>query len=149
MSARRSACTEDLIKMLSSQVWGWSEEGVEDKHVEELNLNLADRRLRLALDLARQLIGAPRHLSQHPGGFVLTHDRLDDLVPIEPAAMADRQVIEWDKDDIDALKFMKVDVPGARHADLHEARLSTSWPSTRASTSISRRSRPRIRAPTR
>ncbi|WCM27342.1 error-prone DNA polymerase [Sphingomonas sp. QA11] len=102
--------TEDLIKTLSSQVWGWSEEGVEPKHVEELNLNLGDRRLRLALDLARQLMGAPRHLSQHPGGFVLTHDRLDELVPIEPAAMANRQVIEWDKDDIDALKFMKVDV---------------------------------------
>ena len=100
---------EDLIKMLSSQVWGWSEEGVEPKHAEELNLNLGDRRLRLALDLARELIGAPRHLSQHPGGFVLTHDRLDELVPIEPAAMDDRQVIEWDKDDIDALKFMKVD----------------------------------------
>ncbi|MER8446525.1 error-prone DNA polymerase [Mesorhizobium sp. M1066] len=101
---------EDLIKMLSSQVWGWSDEGVQPKHAEELNLNLGDRRLRLALDLARQLIGAPRHLSQHPGGFVLTRDRLDDLVPIEPAAMKDRQVIEWDKDDIDALKFMKVDV---------------------------------------
>lgn len=101
---------EDLIGTLSSQVWAWSEEGVEKRHVEELNLNLGDRRLRLALDLARQLHGTPRHLSQHPGGFVLTHDRLDDLVPIEPAAMADRQVIEWDKDDIDALKFMKVDV---------------------------------------
>ncbi|RWX04967.1 DNA polymerase III subunit alpha [Rhizobium leguminosarum] len=101
--------TEDLIKTLSGQVWGWSE-GVEDKHVEALNLNLGDRRLRLALDLARQLMGAPRHLSQHPGGFVLTHDRLDELVPIEPAAMVDRQVIEWDKDDIDALRFMKVDV---------------------------------------
>jgi error-prone DNA polymerase len=101
--------TEDLIKTLSGQVWGWSE-GVEEKHVEALNLNLGDRRLRLALDLARQLMGAPRHLSQHPGGFVLTHDRLDELVPIEPAAMVDRQVIEWDKDDIDALRFMKVDV---------------------------------------
>ena len=102
--------TEDLIKTLSSQVWSYSSEGVEDRHAEELNLNLEDRRLRLALDLARQLIGFPRHLSQHPGGFVLTDDRLDDLVPIEPAAMKDRQVIEWDKDDIDALKFMKVDV---------------------------------------
>jgi len=101
--------TEDLIKMLSSQVWGWSEEGVEAKHAEDLNLNLGDRRLRLALELARELIGTPRHLSQHPGGFVLTHDRLDELVPIEPAAMVDRQVIEWDKDDIDSLKFMKVD----------------------------------------
>ena len=100
---------EDMLKAISSQIWSWSEEGLEPKHAEELNLNLADRRLRLTLDLARQLMGAPRHLSQHPGGFVLTHDRLDELVPIEPAAMKDRQVIEWDKDDIDALKFMKVD----------------------------------------
>jgi error-prone DNA polymerase len=101
---------EDLIKSLSGQVWGWSEKGVTDAQVRQLNLNMDDRRLRLTLDLARELIGAPRHLSQHPGGFVLTHDRLDDLVPIEPAAMKDRQVIEWDKDDIDALRFMKVDV---------------------------------------
>ena len=100
---------EDLTKALSSQIWAWSDEGVEPKHAEELNLNLSDRRLRLTLELARQLHGAPRHLSQHPGGFVLTQDRLDELVPIEPAAMKDRQVIEWDKDDIDALKFMKVD----------------------------------------
>ncbi|MCG8273885.1 error-prone DNA polymerase [Aquamicrobium sp. NLF2-7] len=100
---------EDLTKTLSSQVWGWSE-GVEKKHAEGLNLNMDDRRLRLALELAHQLVGTPRHLSQHPGGFVLTRDRLDELVPIEPAAMEDRQVIEWDKDDIDVLKFMKVDV---------------------------------------
>ncbi|MFC3727066.1 error-prone DNA polymerase [Neoaquamicrobium sediminum] len=100
---------EDLTKTLSSQVWGWSE-GVEQKHAEGLNLNMGDRRLRLALELSHQLVGTPRHLSQHPGGFVLTRDRLDELVPIEPAAMEDRQVIEWDKDDIDVLKFMKVDV---------------------------------------
>lgn len=101
--------SEDLVKALSGQVSAWDENGVEAKHAQELNLNLGDRRLRLTLELARQLKGAPRHLSQHPGGFVLTHDRLDELVPIEPAAMKDRQVIEWDKDDIDALKFMKVD----------------------------------------
>ncbi|MBI1684195.1 error-prone DNA polymerase [Caulobacter hibisci] len=101
---------EDLTKLLSSQIWSWAEDGVEAKHAAELNLNLADRRLRLTLELARQLMGAPRHLSQHPGGFVLTQDRLDELVPIEPAAMEDRQVIEWDKDDIETLKFMKVDV---------------------------------------
>src|SRR5450631_3720786 len=109
MSAKALGLPEDLIKLLSSQVWGWSREGIEPKDAEELNLNLGDRRLRLALDLARELIGTPRHLSQHPGGFILTHDRLDELVPIEPAAMKDRQVIEWDKDDIDALRFMKVD----------------------------------------
>ncbi|KQQ85672.1 error-prone DNA polymerase [Aureimonas sp. Leaf324] len=100
---------EDLTKTLSSQVWGWSED-IDEKHAQSINLNLEDRRLRLALELAGQLVGFPRHLSQHPGGFVLTRDRLDELVPIEPAAMVDRQVIEWDKDDIDALKFMKVDV---------------------------------------
>ncbi len=100
---------EDMTKALSSQIWSWSTEGIEPKHAKELNFDLGDRRLRMSLDLARQLHGAPRHLSQHPGGFVLTHDRLDELVPIEPAAMENRQVIEWDKDDIDSLKFMKVD----------------------------------------
>jgi error-prone DNA polymerase len=104
--------TEDVTAALASQVWSWSEEGVAEKHATALNFNLEDRRLRLTLDLARALIGFPRHMSQHPGGFVLTQDRLDDLVPIEPAAMVDRQVIEWDKDDIDVLRFMKVDVLG-------------------------------------
>jgi len=104
--------TEDLTATLSSHIWSWSRDGVEDKHLAELNLNEGDYRLRLTLRLARALIGFPRHLSQHPGGFVLTEDRLDSLVPIEPAAMADRQVIEWDKDDIDELGFMKVDVLG-------------------------------------
>lgn len=100
---------EDLIKALSSGMWSWSED-VSDRNVRELNLNPDDRRLVLTLQLAQQLMGAPRHLGQHPGGFVLTHDRLDDLVPIEPASMADRQIIEWDKDDVEVLKFMKVDV---------------------------------------
>jgi len=104
--------SEDMTAGLASSVWGWSREGVEEKHAEELNLDLGDKRLALTLELARQLINTPRHLSQHPGGFVLTRDRLDELVPIEPAAMEDRQVIEWDKDDIDALGFMKVDVLG-------------------------------------
>jgi error-prone DNA polymerase len=102
----------DLTKMLTGLVWGWSEDGITDEQIASLNLNANDHRLRLTLDLSRQLIGTPRHLSQHPGGFVLTQERLDDLVPIEPARMEDRQIIEWDKDDIDALKFMKVDVLG-------------------------------------
>ncbi|GFZ93910.1 error-prone DNA polymerase [Sphingobium fuliginis] len=102
----------DLTKMLTGLVWGWSMDGITDEQIESLNLNADDHRLKLTLELSRQLIGTPRHLSQHPGGFVLTQDRLDDLVPIEPARMEDRQIIEWDKDDIDALKFMKVDVLG-------------------------------------
>ena len=99
----------DLIRTLAGEVIGWGEGPPDAAALAELGLDARDRRLRLVLELANELIGAPRHLSQHPGGFVLTHDRLDDLVPIEPAAMVDRQVIEWDKDDIDALKFMKVD----------------------------------------
>lgn len=102
----------DLTKMLTGLVWGWSIDGISNEQIESLNLNADDHRLRLTLELSRQLIGTPRHLSQHPGGFVLTQERLDDLVPIEPARMEDRQIIEWDKDDIDALKFMKVDVLG-------------------------------------
>lgn len=101
---------EDMIKALSAGMWSWSAELVADRNLQELNLNPDDRRLALTLKLAQQLMGAPRHLGQHPGGFVLTHDRLDDLVPIEPASMTDRQIIEWDKDDVEALKFMKVDV---------------------------------------
>jgi error-prone DNA polymerase len=104
--------TEDVTAALAGQVWGWSNDGVGDEHAEALHLNLADPRLDMTLKLARELIGFPRHLSQHPGGFVLTQDKLDTLVPIEPAAMIDRQVIEWDKDDIDTVKFMKVDVLG-------------------------------------
>jgi error-prone DNA polymerase len=109
---RAMGLPEDVTAALAGQVWGWSEDGVGSEHAAQLNMNLEDRRLRLTLDLARELMGFPRHLSQHPGGFVLTQDRLDDLVPIEPAAMEARQVIEWDKDDIDTLRFMKVDVLG-------------------------------------
>ena len=104
--------TADVTGALAQQVWGWSEEGVTEEHGAALNLNMDDRRLRMTLDLARQLMGTPRHLGTHPGGFVLTRDLLSDLVPIVPAAMKDRQVIEWDKDDIDALRFMKVDLLG-------------------------------------
>jgi error-prone DNA polymerase len=103
---------EDMTGALAGQVWGWSNEGVGEQHAAQLNLDSRDPRLALTLDLARQLIGTPRHLSQHPGGFVLTRDRLDSLVPIEPAAMPDRRVIEWEKDDIEELGFMKVDILG-------------------------------------
>jgi error-prone DNA polymerase len=104
--------TEDVTGALSSQIWGWSNEGIPERHAKELNLDLTEPRLALALDLTRQLVGTPRHLSQHPGGFVLTRDRLDDLVPVEPAAMENRRVIEWEKDDIETLGFMKVDILG-------------------------------------
>ena len=108
--------TEDVTGALARQVWGQerdpSSDGVQPEHAGALGLNLADRRLLLTLQLARELIGFPRQLGTHPGGFVLTADCLSELVPIAPAAMADRHIIEWDKDDIDALRFMKVDLLG-------------------------------------
>ncbi|MBE1237133.1 error-prone DNA polymerase [Phaeovibrio sulfidiphilus] len=99
----------DTLNRLLELTSRWSDTGLRPEDLEGCTLNLQDWRIRLALELSEQLAGAPRHLSQHPGGFVLTREPLDSLVPVEPAAMEGRQVIEWDKDDIDALKFMKVD----------------------------------------
>jgi error-prone DNA polymerase len=102
---------EDLTGALSSQVWGSSNE-VDDGHADALHLDRSDPRLALTLSLARELVGTPRHLSQHPGGFVLAQHRVDKIVPIEPAAMVNRRVIEWEKDDLETLGLMKVDVLG-------------------------------------
>ena len=104
--------TGDTLSALSGQVRGWSRDGVGDAELKELGLDPGERRLRQTLELVRAVHGFPRHLSQHVGGFVMTRGRLDELVPIENAAMADRTVIEWDKDDLDALGILKVDVLG-------------------------------------
>ncbi|MBP2159558.1 MULTISPECIES: error-prone DNA polymerase [Asticcacaulis] len=108
--AKALGLPEDMVKTITGEVYGYWKEGLSLEEIAAAGINTKDRRIRLTLELAEQLKGAPRHLSQHPGGFVLTNDRLDELVPIEPARMKDRAVIEWDKDDIDVLKFMKVDV---------------------------------------
>ncbi|MFZ4120549.1 MAG: error-prone DNA polymerase [Caulobacterales bacterium] len=101
----------DVIEALSRTLWGWSDGGPRDDHVRgELGLDPDAARLRLALDLTRALIGFPRHLSQHVGGFVITRGPLEELCPIGNAAMADRTFIEWDKDDIDTLGILKIDV---------------------------------------
>jgi len=102
--------SEDVVAALAGIVWGWSNEGIADERVREAGLDPRDRNLRLALDLAHELIGFPRHLSQHVGGFVITRGPLSELVPIENAAMEDRTFIEWDKDDLDALGILKIDV---------------------------------------
>ncbi|MFS4437436.1 error-prone DNA polymerase [Paracoccaceae bacterium GXU_MW_L88] len=104
--------SQDVTAGLSGSIWGYSSSGPDMDRVRELGLNPEDRRLSQTLHLIGQLIGFPRHLSQHVGGFVITKGRLDELCPIENAAMEDRTVIEWDKDDIDALGILKVDVLG-------------------------------------
>jgi error-prone DNA polymerase len=100
----------DVVAALAGIVWGWSNDPIADLRVREAGLDPTDRTLRLALDLAAQLVGFPRHLSQHVGGFVITRGPLSELVPIENAAMEDRTVIEWDKDDLDRLGVLKIDV---------------------------------------
>jgi error-prone DNA polymerase len=102
--------SEDAVSALSSGIWGWSDGGIEPELARERGLDPDEPRLRLALGLARELIGFPRHLSQHVGGFVLTKSRLDEVVPIANAAMDRRTVVEWDKDDLDALGILKIDV---------------------------------------
>ena len=108
---RAMGLTEDTISALSSQLWGFfSAEGLEDQRLREIGLDPADRRLQQTLRLVAEIQGFPRHLSQHVGGFVITEGRLDELVPVENATMEDRTVICWDKDDIDALGILKIDV---------------------------------------
>lgn len=104
--------SQDVTAGLSGQIWGMSDGGVDLDRIRELGLNPEDRRLMQTLRLIGEIIGFPRHLSQHVGGFVITGGRLDELSPISNAAMEDRTVIEWDKDDIDALNILKVDVLG-------------------------------------
>ncbi|MGK2911411.1 MAG: error-prone DNA polymerase [Sphingobium sp.] len=102
--------SEDMTARLGSTVWGSFSSDMEDKRYTEAGFDVADPAIARLKDLVGQILKFPRHLSQHVGGFVLTQDRLDETVPIHNGAMKDRTFIEWDKDDIDALKLMKVDV---------------------------------------
>lgn len=102
--------TEDVTARLASSQWGsWGAE-IGDRHIRQAGLDPANPMIARAVEMASRLLNCPRHLSQHVGGFILTQNRLDEMVPIGNAAMPDRTFIEWDKDDIDALHLMKVDV---------------------------------------
>ena len=102
--------SEDVTAALAGMVWGsWGGQPDPD-HVRQVGLDPDNPQIKQALELAGELLEFPRHLSQHVGGFVLTQERLDETVPILNGAMPDRTFIEWDKDDIDALGLMKVDV---------------------------------------
>jgi len=102
--------TEDVTARMADTVWGSWGDAVKDEHVDRTGLSRDDARMRLALELTAELIKFPRHLSQHVGGYVLSQTPLLEIVPIGNAAMPDRTFIEWDKDDIDFLRLMKVDV---------------------------------------
>ena len=102
----------DTINRISSSVWEFTEEWFEGKRLTEQGMNPDDKHLRKVLQLTEQLMGFPRQLGQHTGGFVITQGKLSDLCPIMNARMVDRTCIEWNKDDIDALGFLKIDVLG-------------------------------------
>ncbi|MEO9623285.1 MAG: error-prone DNA polymerase [Qipengyuania citrea] len=102
--------TEDVTAALAKTVWGgWGRE-ISEKHAAETGMDVRDPHLRRVLKLTEQIIGMPRHLSQHVGGFILTESALTETVPIGNGAMPERSFIEWDKDDIEALGILKVDV---------------------------------------
>jgi DNA-directed DNA polymerase III PolC len=101
----------DTVAAMASQIWGFGGPGaITDARLREIGLDPSDRRLMQTLRLVEEIQGFPRHLSQHVGGFVITEGRLDELVPIENATMEDRTIICWDKDDIDTLGILKVDI---------------------------------------
>ncbi len=102
--------TEDVTARLAASQWGSFGQDIPDRHLEQAGLDVGNPTVVRAVAMTRRLLEFPRHLSQHVGGFVLTRDRLDEIVPIGNAVMPDRTFIEWDKDDIDALGLMKVDI---------------------------------------
>ncbi|TLX52910.1 error-prone DNA polymerase [Stutzerimonas nosocomialis] len=100
----------DQINSLADCCGRWSDRIPDDAHLKEAGFDPDNPLLRRALALTNELIGFPRHLSQHPGGFVISEHPLETLVPVENASMADRTVIQWDKDDLDLVGLLKVDV---------------------------------------
>jgi error-prone DNA polymerase len=102
--------SEDVTAALASTIWGHMEAELEDARADDAGLDLTDPHLKRTMKLAEQLIGMPRHLSQHVGGFILTERPLTETVPIGNGAMEDRTFIEWDKDDIEELGILKIDV---------------------------------------
>lgn len=104
--------SEDVRAALSGSIWGWWSSKVGETEARAGGLDLEQAVTRHVMDLANELMETecPRHLSQHVGGFVITKDRLDEIVPIMKTAMPERKMVEWDKDDLDAVRLLKVDV---------------------------------------
>ena len=102
--------SEDVQSALSNSIWGWWTTSFSQEQAKAAGLDMADPTTLRVLNYAGLLMEYPRHLSQHVGGFVITKDRLDEVVPIMNTAMADRYMVEWDKDDLDNLKILKIDV---------------------------------------
>ena len=112
----------DQVDLLAKSMSWWDDRAAMAARLEEAGFDLASRVVGQVIELTQELVGFPRHLSQHPGGFVIDNRRLSRLVPVENAAMPERTVIQWDKDDLDALGLLKVDVLALGHALVHPPR---------------------------
>ncbi|MFI0846735.1 error-prone DNA polymerase [Mesorhizobium sp. IMUNJ 23232] len=108
--AKAMGLSDDVRGALSGSIWGWSSSELGAREAKAGGLDRADSVTRHVIDRANEILGFPRHLSQHVGGFVITKDRLDEIVPIVKTAMEERKMVEWDKDDLDAVGILKVDV---------------------------------------
>jgi error-prone DNA polymerase len=109
-TAKVFGLSDDVIAAINGTAWGQESTPIDGTRVRSIGLNPAEPTLALALRMAEELIGFPRHLTQHSGGFVITRDRLDEVAPVMNAAMEERTTVEWDKDDLDALGLLKIDV---------------------------------------
>jgi len=109
-TAKVFGLSDDAIVALNNTVWGQSSAPIGEERARSAGLDPGEPTLKLMLKLAGELVGFPRHLTQHSGGFVIARDRLDEIAPIMNAAMEDRTIVEWDKDDLDALGILKIDV---------------------------------------
>ena len=108
--AKAMGLSDDVTSALSGSIWGWSSSELGEKETNAAGLARTDPVTRHVIARANEILGFPRHLSQHVGGFVITRDRLDEIVPIVKTAMDERKMVEWDKDDLDAVKILKVDI---------------------------------------
>jgi error-prone DNA polymerase len=104
--------SEDTIKRIGATIWDFSEEGFDEKRLREQGFNPHDPQIHKVLELTSLLMGFPRQLGQHTGGFVITDNKLTDLCPVLNARMENRTQLEWNKDDLEALGILKVDVLG-------------------------------------
>ncbi|MCP4182030.1 MAG: error-prone DNA polymerase [Hyphomicrobiales bacterium] len=102
--------SEDAISALAGSIWGHSSSAMGEREVNEAGLDMGDKGLNQVLQLSHEINGFPRHLSQHVGGFVITRDRLDTIVPVMNTAMENRTQVEWDKDDLESLGILKIDI---------------------------------------
>jgi error-prone DNA polymerase len=134
-TAKAMGLSDDVRGALSGSIWGWSSSELGEKEATAGGLDQSDSATKHVIDRSNEIMGFPRHLSQHVGGFVITRDRLDEVVPIMKTAMDERKMVEWDKDDLDAVKILKVDILALgmlsclrRAFDLLEDNYKHDWP---------------------